>query len=390
MANKQPRRSGYRPRVAGTRRSGDATETTGAETTGAEATGAEATGAEATGAEATGAEATGAEATGAGAVESATDVEETPTEITEVIEKSAEDSDNSTDPDSTDPDSTGSESVDHGTTDSGASESDGAESDSAESDGPEPVGLSLTKSDKDSGDIEPDASVSGDAASGDADPDEPATGRPVPTGKTRTVSRVSTIRPQARPAAPSSSRSARPAKARRTRRPSGSGPFSTRLIAILAGVAAVLAVVAVILGFHPGVSIGANRAFLDQTATTDLTAQAQTKVCTAIAADGTKVDQWAGKARAVLTGQALKEFNDYLPTQKQLLDQTKAVAECRVDAIGVRDLTGNGDGATAVVLANLVVSESVNGQATNSGTPRTQLHMVKQGDQWLISQVEAV
>ncbi|WLP92051.1 hypothetical protein [Gordonia sp. NB41Y] len=342
MANKQPRRPGYRPKVAGTRRPTDAADTTAAEKT-------------------VPAKAVQAKAVPEAAVESTTDVAETPAEITEVIEPPAD----SGDPDSGDPDSTGD-----------------AESST----------ISLTKPDNGSGDADDadaDDADAGDADADDVGSDEATAGRPAPTGKTRTVARVSTIKPQARPAA-SSSRSTRPARAPRPGRTSGSGLFSTRLIAILAGVAAVLAVVAVILGFHPGVTIGENKAFIDQTATTDLTAQAQTKVCTAIAADGTKVDQWAGKARAVLTGQALKEFNDYLPTQKQLLDQTKAVAECRVDVIGVRDLTGNGDGATAVVLANLVVSESVNGQATNSGTPRTQLHMVKQGDQWLISQVEAV
>ncbi|NDK88494.1 hypothetical protein GYA93_02695 [Gordonia desulfuricans] len=349
MANKQPRRPGYRPKVAGTRRPTDAADTTAADTTAADTTAAEKT--------------VPAKAVPEAAVESTTDVAETQAEITEVIEQPAG---------SGDPDSTGD-----------------AELSSK---------ISLTKPDNGSGDVD-DAGAAdtgaddadadaGDADTDDVESDEATAGRPAPTGKTRTVARVSTIKPQARPAA--ASRSTRPARAPRPGRASGSGLFSTRLIAILAGVAAVLAVVAVILGFHPGVTIGENKAFIDQTATTDLTAQAQTKVCTAIAADGTKVDQWAGQARAVLTGQALKEFNDYLPTQKQLLDQTKAVAECRVDVIGVRDLTGNGDGATAVVLANLVVSESVNGQATNSGTPRTQLHMVKQGDQWLISQVEAV
>ena len=78
---------------------------------------------------------------------------------------------------------------------------------------------------------------------------------------------------------------------------------------------------------HPGASIGKNKAFIDEAATTELTSQAGSKACNVLAHDGTEFDKWAAKARSALTGKALKEFNEYLPTQKQLIEQTKAVAD---------------------------------------------------------------
>ena len=253
---------------------------------------------------------------------------------------------------------------------------------------------------------ESDADVSGtDAHDADVpDTDTPDTDTPEadtpapdadvaskPAAKTRPVARVSTLKPST-PAPTSSPDDGKRRLGRRpgrTRTATAPGRFSRPLAVALGAAAAVLAVFALIAGLHPGADIGPNKAFVDQAATTELTSQAQDKVCVAIAANGTDVDAWANKARAVLTGKALAEFNQYLPQQKQILAQTKAVADCRVDALGVSNMSGDSDGSTATIVANMIISETQNGQASNSGVPRVQFSMVKKGDAWLISEVDA-
>lgn len=162
-------------------------------------------------------------------------------------------------------------------------------------------------------------------------------------------------------------------------------------LAIGLGVAAlVFAIIALVGALHPGASIGKNKAFIDAAATTELTSQAGGKACDVLAYDGTEFDKWAAKARSALTGKPLKDFNEYLPTQKQLIEQTKAVADCKVDGVGVMELTGSGDGAKAHVIMNLVISQSLNGIAANSGAPAIDLHMVRKGDAWLIEQLDQI
>lgn len=171
----------------------------------------------------------------------------------------------------------------------------------------------------------------------------------------------------------------------------GSKSSSPWKLAIGLGIAAaVFAVVAIIGALHPGASIGSDKAFIDEKATTELTGQAGQKACDVLAYNGTDFDKWAAKARSALTGRPLKEFNEYLPTQKQLIEQTKAVADCKVDGVGVMELTGSGDGAKAHVIMNLVISQSLAGQAANSGAPAVDLHMVRKGDAWLIEQLDEI
>jgi len=162
-------------------------------------------------------------------------------------------------------------------------------------------------------------------------------------------------------------------------------------LAIWLGVAAlVLAIIAIIGALHPGASIGKNKAFIDEAATTELTSQAGSKACNVLAYDGTEFDKWAAKARSALTGKPLKEFNEYLPTQKQLIEQTKAVADCKVDGVGVMELTGGGEGDKAHVIMNLVISQSLNGIAANSGAPAIDLRLVRKGDAWLIEKLDQI
>lgn len=281
------------------------------------------------------------------------------------------------------------------TDESEAAEPETAESDTAELESAEPEAtpteaapISLTKKDTDAKDPEAGA------------PDDPAGEPERPTGKTRPVSRVSTIKPQPdaarraqtqanaqrgngfgrRGAGRDRSAEKELAAARRAER----GWFSGRAIAIIAGVAALFAIVAVVLALHPGANVGDNKAFIDQAATTDLTSQAQSKFCQVQGARSKDFDNWAASARTALTGDALKQFNQGLPTIKEQFGQQDVTNDCKVDAVGVTRLSGDSDGSTADVILNFVASGTANGAPTQSVIGRYQLGLVKQGDQWLI------
>ena len=234
-----------------------------------------------------------------------------------------------------------------------------------------------------------EADTAGAATIDLAKPTEPEPTKP----KTKPVARVSTLRRGDTPApAGSSDKPNRPMgrlPGKRDRRGRGASrnPLGIRT-GVLAGVAAVLFVIAAILAFHPGAEIGPNKAFVDQESTSQLTSQAQERICAVFGYDHTELDEWQRRAQDALTGQARTEFDETLKAQRELITQTKTGAECRVDAIGVRDLSGADDGATATVIANLVVSETQNSMATNSGAPRAQFAMVREGDQWRIRAVE--
>ncbi|MFC9978752.1 hypothetical protein [Gordonia sp. NPDC127522] len=217
---------------------------------------------------------------------------------------------------------------------------------------------------------------------------------PEPTKpKTKPVARVSTLRrgdtpaPAGSPDKPNRPMGRRPGRRDRRGRGASRNPLGIRT-GVLAGIAAVLFVIAAILAFHPGAEIGPNKAFVDQESTSQLTSQAQERICAVFGYDHTELDEWQRRAQDALTGQARTEFDETLKAQRELITQTKTGAECRVDAIGVRDLSGADDGATATVIANLVVSETQNSMATNSGAPRAQFAMVREGDQWRIRAVE--
>ncbi|NMO04650.1 hypothetical protein HH308_25855 [Gordonia sp. TBRC 11910] len=223
-----------------------------------------------------------------------------------------------------------------------------------------------------------------------------------PTGKARRpVARVSTIRagattPIPTTPAPSTESTSKLDAAKSTAgqwakrvTPTSTSGFVTSRNAVRLGVAAaVIGLIALILAFTPGAKIESNKAFVDRAATDELTSQARSKVCLPVAVTSQDFDKWSNQARGVLVGTALKNFNDYLPTQKKLIEQSKLVADCRVDAIGVRELTGSGDGAQAKVLANILVSQNLGEQLLNSASVRVDYTLEKHGDQWLISGVD--
>ncbi|MCX2967177.1 hypothetical protein [Gordonia aquimaris] len=256
-------------------------------------------------------------------------------------------------------------------------------------DGPSSPTEASTTSDVPENDPDP-AEVASAASDGTADSvdDSPSTDstddadQPKPAAKRR-VARVSTLRPgDGAATSPSQAASSTPSR----RRPVRSGLRT--VVGVLAALAVVLGIFALVAGLYPGADIGPNQAFVDQPATTELTSQVQSKAC-ALTVNTVDIDKWAGEARAVLTGQALTEFDEYLPQQRDILNQTKAVADCRVESVGVADLSGGDDGDTAQVVVNMIVSQQQAGIAGQSAAPRYQFGMIKQGDAWLINKVDA-
>ena len=72
----------------------------------------------------------------------------------------------------------------------------------------------------------------------------------------------------------------------------------------------------------------------------------------------------------MLIGAARQEWEKQMPTNRSMIEQTQQTNDCRVDAIGLRGLTGGGNGATAQVLASLVIS--MNQGAANAGSPSSE------------------
>ncbi|MCZ4537328.1 hypothetical protein O4159_18095 [Gordonia terrae] len=245
-----------------------------------------------------------------------------------------------------------------------------AETDTAETDAAETDAVSLEKS-----------------ATAESTTPEPTKPKTKPVARVSTLRRGDTPAPAGSPDKPNRPMGRRPGKRDRRGRGASRNPLGIRT-GVLAGIAAVLFVIAAILAFHPDAEIGPNKAFVDQESTSQLTSQAQERICAVFGYDHTELDEWQRRAQDALTGQARTEFDETLKAQRELITQTKTGAECRVDAIGVRDLSGADDGATATVIANLVVSETQNSMATNSGAPRAQFAMVREGDQWRIRAVE--
>ncbi|MFW0788749.1 hypothetical protein [Gordonia sp. CPCC 205333] len=212
-----------------------------------------------------------------------------------------------------------------------------------------------------------------------------------PTGKPRRpVSRVSTIKADANRSATPSDDAATSTTSWATRVTPTSVPsfINARLAVRLAVAAVVIGLLALLLAFTPGAKIGDNKAFVDQSATDELMGQARGKVCLPVAVTSKNFEGWSGQARAVLVGTALKNFNEYLPTQKKVIEQSKMVADCKVDSIGVRELTGSGDDSRAKVLANILVSQNLDQQVLNSASVRVDYTLEKHGDDWKISGIE--
>ncbi|GED98712.1 hypothetical protein [Gordonia crocea] len=165
---------------------------------------------------------------------------------------------------------------------------------------------------------------------------------------------------------------------------SGRGPL------ILGAVGLIGLLIGVIGLVHPGGASRSDLAFIDKSATSEVLGQVETASCTILGpARGQTVQQWIDSSRAVLVGPARAEWEKQMPTNRTVIEQTQQTNECRVDAIGVRGLTGGGNGAKAQILASLVLSMSQGGMAAGSMVVGMQYEVVRQDDKWKIERVAA-
>ncbi|GED99749.1 hypothetical protein nbrc107696_01960 [Gordonia spumicola] len=163
-----------------------------------------------------------------------------------------------------------------------------------------------------------------------------------------------------------------------------------RLAAILAAAAVVVGVIATILAFHPGAEVSDNRAFVDQGETDRVLSAARDGACSPFTFDYRKLDAWTSNFESKLTGEALDVIRKYAKTSKELAVQTQSASDCRVDVVGLSDLTAT----RAVVLTDMIVSTTKAGAIDQSAMPHVRLTLVRDpangDDNWLISNIEAL
>lgn len=151
--------------------------------------------------------------------------------------------------------------------------------------------------------------------------------------------------------------------------------------------AAVVGLIALVLALHPGAaSPGDNEAFVDRGETSELMSQAADRVCAPFTFDYRKIDGYLAAARDAFVGEARKTFDTFADQQRQTIEQTKATQDCHAEYLGVSSIEGD----RAVVVATFVISTSVNGVPSASGTPRALVHFERVDGQWRISEVEDV
>lgn len=203
-----------------------------------------------------------------------------------------------------------------------------------------------------------------------------------PRGKSRPAVKVSTIKPQStrpapkRPTAAATDDATRPSRRRRF--------LGWRTVGVLAAIAVVIGVVAGVAAAKPGVDLSDNEAFVDASLTSQVSAQAKTRICSVFAVNYAKLDDWERTAKANVTGEASTRFTQYAGAVRDALGQTgltEGGVDCRVDTVGVRSITG--DSATLVV--NLILSQTEGQTASGSGTKRYQVSMQQVNGQWLVA-----
>ncbi|GAA2064843.1 hypothetical protein [Williamsia deligens] len=200
-----------------------------------------------------------------------------------------------------------------------------------------------------------------------------------PRGKSRPAVKVSTIKPQSTRPAPRPAQDGASAATRARRRIPG-----WRTVGVVAVIAAIVGAVAGVAAAEPGVTLSDNEAFVDPSVTSQVTAQAKSRICTVFGVNYAKLDDWERTAKQNVTGEAANRFTQYAGAVRDALGQTgltEGGVDCRVDTVGVRDISGD----QATLVTNLILSQTQGQQATGSGTKRYQVSMRHVSGQWLIS-----
>lgn len=152
-------------------------------------------------------------------------------------------------------------------------------------------------------------------------------------------------------------------------------------------VACIVGGLAAFFAWHPGVpGKGDNLAFVNQSESNEVISQFTAKGCAPFAYEYEKVGETLTHARDVLTGTALTEFDKTLETNRKLITQTKANADCHVDYVALSSL----EGTRADLLTILIQTVTSGGQPVDQVVIRMQATMEKTGGEWLISGITDV
>ena len=166
----------------------------------------------------------------------------------------------------------------------------------------------------------------------------------------------------------------------------GSPPRDTestlRTAAIVGAFAVLLGGIAAVLAFHPGSGVTDNRAYVDQSETEKVLSQTKSAACSPFQYDYKNVDHWIDATRDQFTGEALKQFEDNVKVNKEVIKQAQASSECQVDQMGVESL----DGDHASVIGTLIVSATRQGSVEQS-VPHIRYDLKRIDGQWRINSV---
>jgi len=153
-------------------------------------------------------------------------------------------------------------------------------------------------------------------------------------------------------------------------------------VVLLGAVAVALAVVAVIAAFRPGADVS-NRAWVDSTATQEVTEAAKSAIEAMHGYDYRTIDEDFARIRELLTPERLEEFDETAEVTKQAAIQTSTVTEVNVLHIGTSML----DDTHAEVAAYINVSATGEGIAQGSAAAPLLVRMEKTDGRWLVSEI---
>lgn len=157
---------------------------------------------------------------------------------------------------------------------------------------------------------------------------------------------------------------------------------SWRPVAIVGGAALALGAFAAVAAARPGAAVS-NEAWVDSTATSEVTAAAGNAIETMHGYNYETIDEDFAEIREVLTPPMREEFDLTAEVTKQAAVQTHTATEVRIDHIGASML----DDDRAEVAAFISVSATGDAVAQGSASAPLLVRMEKIDGKWLVSEI---
>ncbi|TCO49529.1 Mce-associated membrane protein [Kribbella antiqua] len=106
---------------------------------------------------------------------------------------------------------------------------------------------------------------------------------------------------------------------------------------------------------------------------------------TALSYDYRDLDKSFAAARATMTPEFAKKFDDTAKVAGELATKTKATVKADVREVGVRD--GDADRVTLIIFVNQTTTSTITQGKPRVDLNRTRFVMVRNGDQWLVQEI---